>query len=60
MGEVPRNFIIDPGGKFLLVANQQTGNIVIFKRNRRTGLLKPTSEQILVPSPTCLKMLKFP
>ena len=30
-GETPRNFIIDPTGKFLLVANQDSNNIVVFK-----------------------------
>src|ERR1043165_4185753 len=39
LGKTPRNFSIDPTGKYLLVANQETDNIVIFKRNMQTGLL---------------------
>lgn len=58
MGIQPRNFTIDPSGKYLLAANQQTGNIVIFKRDVRTGLLKYTGEQINIPEPVCLKMIK--
>lgn len=58
MGIQPRNFMIDPSGKYLLVANQKTGNIVIFKRNMETGLLQYTGEQIQVPQPVCLKMIK--
>ena len=58
MGIQPRNFVIDPSGKYLLAANQKTGNIVIFKRNMATGLLHPTGEQINIPQPVCLKMLK--
>lgn len=58
LGIRPRNFCIDPTGNYLLAANQQTGNIVIFKRDRKTGLLTPTGEQIMIPEPVCLKMIK--
>jgi 6-phosphogluconolactonase len=58
MGKHPRNFAIEPGGKFLLVANRDTDNIVIFKINRQTGLLEPTGKQIELPNPVCLKFLK--
>jgi 3-carboxymuconate cyclase len=58
MGVQPRNFCIDPSGKYLLAANQQTNNIVIFKRDMKTGLLKYTGEQINIPKPVCLKMMK--
>jgi 6-phosphogluconolactonase len=54
-GVTPRNFSIDPSGKFLLVANQKTGNVVIFKRDINTGLLTPTGTQIQVDQPVCLK-----
>lgn len=57
LGIRPRNFCIDPSGNFLLAANQQTGNIVIFKRDKQTGLLTPTSDQIKIPEPVCLKMI---
>jgi 6-phosphogluconolactonase len=57
-GIQPRNFVIDPTGNYLLVANQKTNNIVVFKRNKETGLLQATPQQIEVPSPVCLKMLK--
>ena len=58
LGIKPRNFTLDNSGKYLLVANQESNNIVIFKRDQRTGLLTETGEQILVPSPVCLKMMK--
>ena len=57
LGKEPRNFIIDPTGNYLLAANQETDNIVIFKRNRQTGLLKETKEQIHVSKPVCLQMV---
>ena len=57
LGEGPRNFMIDPTGKYLLVANQKTSNVIVFKRNLNTGSLEKINE-IEVPNPVCLKMLK--
>jgi 6-phosphogluconolactonase len=57
LGVAPRNFTIDPSGKYLLVANQETDNIVIFKRNKQTGLLEKTGEELKVPNPVCLQMM---
>lgn len=56
-GKTPRNFMIDPEGNFLLVANQNSDNVVVFKRNKLTGLLKATGQEIKVPKPVCLKMI---
>lgn len=58
MGVHPRNFIIDPTGQYLLVANRDTDAVVIFKRNPATGLLRDTGRRIEVPKPVCLKMVK--
>ena len=55
-GKAPRNFIIDPTGNYLLVANRNSDNIVIFKRDKKTGLLKETQNQINLPKPVCLQM----
>lgn len=55
-GDHPRNFTLDPSGRFLLVANMRTNNIVVFKRNMKTGLLKKTKHMISAASPSCLKM----
>jgi len=59
LGEHPRNFTIDPTGNFLLVANLVTDNIVVFRRNLKTGLLKKTKYEIKVPSPSCLQMRTY-
>lgn len=58
LGVTPRNFTLDPSGNYLLVANQGTNNVVIFKRNQQTGLLRATGQQLSVPTPSCLKMMK--
>ena len=58
LGIHPRNFIIDPSGRFLLVANRDTDNVVIFRINPTTGLLTYTGKQLTVPNPVCLKLLE--
>ncbi|MBC7650206.1 MAG: lactonase family protein [Deinococcales bacterium] len=55
-GKTPRNFIIDPSGNFLLVANQNSDNVIIFRRNMVTGLLTYIN-QFETGNPTCLKLL---
>lgn len=54
-GEKPRNFNFDPSGKLLLVANQASDEIVIFKRDLKTGLLTDTGNRIRVGKPVCIK-----
>ena len=58
-GEHPRNFAIDPTGNFLLVANQFSNNIVIFRRNKETGLLSKKSEILQVSSPSSLQLQTY-
>ena len=57
LGKMPRNFVIDPTGNFLLAANQATNDIIIFKCNKKTGLLTPTGTKIEVEKPVCLKFV---
>jgi len=54
-GNHPRNFVIDPTGNFLLVANKNSNNVVVFKINRTTGQLTQTNNRIEIDSPSCLK-----
>jgi 6-phosphogluconolactonase len=58
LGKTPRNFNFDPTGNFLLVANQNSDNIVVFKINKETGLLTDTNNRIDVGKPVCLKWIK--
>jgi 6-phosphogluconolactonase len=55
-GKTPRNFMIDPTGHWLLAANQNGSNVVIFKIDTQTGMLTPTGKQLSIPAPVCLKM----
>jgi len=56
-GKGPRNFAIDPSGNFLLVANQDSNEIIMFKRDKKTGLLTPTGGKIQISKPVCLKFV---
>ena len=57
LGLTPRDFEIDPSGRFLLVANQDSNTIVTFEINQETGILKEIGETAEVPTPVCLKFL---
>ncbi len=57
LGKGPRNFSIDPSGNFLLVANQLTDEIVVFKRDQNSGLLTNTKNSIKVGAPVCIKFI---
>lgn len=52
-GKNPRNFSFSPDNKFLLVANQDTNNIISFLRDEITGKLTFISE-ISAPNPVCI------
>jgi 6-phosphogluconolactonase len=54
MGVHPRNFTIDPSGKFLLVANRDSNNIVVFSIDPQTGMLTATGEPFEAPAPVFL------
>jgi 6-phosphogluconolactonase len=60
LGESPRNFAIDPTGKYLLVANAGSDNIIVFKRDAETGLLTDTGTHLKIPRPSCLHMVPIP
>lgn len=53
-GNGPRNFAITPDDQYVFVAHQNTDNIVIFKRDMKTGKLSATGNEIKVGSPVCL------
>ena len=52
-GNWPRNFTLDPTGKFLLVANQKSENISIFNIDKKTGKLSFLNTTNIA-TPTCL------
>src|SRR6186713_1337023 len=58
LGKTPRNFNFDPSGNFLLVANQNSDDIIVFNIDKKTGLLKDSGKKISVPNPVCIKWIR--
>jgi 6-phosphogluconolactonase len=54
-GDWPRNFSVDPSGKYILVGNQKSGNIAIISIDPRTGIPSKVTQNIKVAGPACLK-----
>jgi 6-phosphogluconolactonase len=56
--KTPRNFNIDPTGKFCLVANQGKDSVVVFRINNETGALGPTDHKVSIAKPVCVRFLR--
>lgn len=54
-GREPRGFAIDPSGKFLLSANQNSNNLVTFLIDPGMSHLSRTGEEVQVSMPVCIK-----
>lgn len=48
----PRNFAIDPSGRYMLVANREANEVRVFEINAETGQLTPTAHYAEMPEPT--------
>ena len=53
----PRNFIITPNGKYLLVACRDSNVIQVYERDTDTGLLTDIRKDIKVDKPVCIKFV---
>jgi 6-phosphogluconolactonase len=53
-GKTPRDFELDPAGTHLLVAGQDSNNIVVFRIDATTGALSQTGETVSAPAPVGL------
>jgi 6-phosphogluconolactonase len=54
-GDWPRNFNIDPSGNYILVGNQKSGNISLFRINEKNGMPVNSREDYKLSAPACLK-----
>ena len=57
-GKTPRNFNLDPSGKFLLAAGQNSDRIRVFKIDQKTGRIEKTDHSVKIPSPVCIRFAK--
>jgi 6-phosphogluconolactonase len=53
-GNTPRHFAMDPAGKWILVANQDSANLVVLQCDAHTGKLTSTGRQYPLDSPVCV------
>jgi 6-phosphogluconolactonase len=55
-GAVPRNFMLTPDGRWMLVAHQNSSTVSAFRVDAVTGRLTPAGAPSRVATPVCLKM----
>ena len=59
-GDHPREFTLSPNGKFLLIANQMSNDIVVMERDPVTGKLGKTLQKLPMDAPSDLKFINRP
>ncbi len=57
-GDHPREFTLDPSDNFLLVANQKSNQIVVMRRDPRSGKLEETVQTLQQDAPSDLKFIE--
>jgi 6-phosphogluconolactonase len=56
-GKIPRNFVLDPTERWMLVANQDSNLISVFARNPETGVLAEQGKSVPAAAPMCILFL---
>ncbi len=59
-GKTPRNFALDFAGTWLLVANQNSNEVVSFRVDAKTGRLTAADQTVAVSSPVCVQFVRIP
>ncbi|WP_321814444.1 MULTISPECIES: lactonase family protein [unclassified Paraburkholderia] len=57
LGKSPREFAIDPSGQWLIVGNQNSDTVYVFRRDQETGLLAANPKKIEIGSPVDFKFV---
>jgi 6-phosphogluconolactonase len=59
LGKTPRYFTFDPTGQYLIVANQDSDNLVVFRVHPRTGELRPAGAPVKgIPKSSCIVFVR--
>ncbi|MGD0893801.1 MAG: lactonase family protein [Terracidiphilus sp.] len=53
-GKIPRNFVLDPTERWMVVANQVSNNLSVFARNPETGELAKEGKSVAAVTPMCI------
>lgn len=56
-GKTLRYFMISPDGKYVLIGQRNGDDIILYQRNKETGLLSPLKERIPVAEAVCMVMV---
>ncbi len=56
---IPRNFNIDPSGKWVLIASQDGGKVGVWERDAATGGAKETGVTVPVSRCVCVKFVRW-
>ena len=51
---------MDPEGRFLIAANQESDTLAVFRLDPASGALEPTGQTVAVPSPVCVVFSQSP
>jgi 6-phosphogluconolactonase len=54
MGQTPRHFALDPEGRNVVVACQDSGLLLVFRIHPVTGQIQPRTRTAKVPNPACV------
>ena len=57
-GREPREFAIDPSGRFMLIANQKSDALVLLQRDPESGLLGETLQTLPIGKPSDVKFIE--
>ncbi|KVD45376.1 3-carboxymuconate cyclase [Burkholderia ubonensis] len=57
LGRTPREFLIDPTGKWLIVGNQDSDTFYVFRRDAETGKLDANPQKVTVGKPVDFKLV---
>jgi 6-phosphogluconolactonase len=53
-GKIPRNFVLDPTERWMVVANQVSNNLSVFARDPETGVLAEKGKSVAAVTPMCI------
>ncbi|HEX9102168.1 MAG TPA: beta-propeller fold lactonase family protein, partial [Polyangia bacterium] len=59
-GQTPRHFSIDPSGKWLLVANQGSGDVRVFAIDANTGAISSAGGPVAATMPSFVGVVTPP
>jgi 6-phosphogluconolactonase len=61
IGRTPRHFALDPTGTYMIVANQDSGNLTVYTVHPHTGQLRPVGRPTPhIDSPACVVFVPVP